>query len=275
MSESETQRPKSAEPGQSDKEPSLRETEAQSAYPSVQPRVDATGGQIVKQRPVLARASPIVLEGIEEHELSPFTQREEESVAPETGAKVHYSSTQELEIAATPIAERNESAEGRSTANQTFVDGLIALLVSVRDEVRSQRVLLFSNLVLSFMIPLSALAVQNSAMFKADYFLTLQHPARWVFCLWAIGVLMMLGGLLFLLPSLTKGAEGMASHRAKEAARFFAAGKIDDAIKSVSDAIDEEYGRLGLTVGTRILFFGTFISFLLCVALEFAMVLFS
>ena len=82
-------------------------------------------------------------------------------------------------------------------------------------------------------------------------------------------------GLALILPSIKKGSEALASHRAMEAARYLAERKTLGAIESLLKAIEQENERLKTTNRSRIPFFLAFLLFLACVTIEFGLMLFS
>lgn len=184
-----------------------------------------------------------------------------------------------------PCPQKKEISSQRRSPNyddvdsnareQTIIDGLLSILALIHEEVRSYRVLLFSNLVLAFTIPIGAMATQDPKIFSIEKLWILPHPDWWLFSFWLLGVLAMAAGVAFVLPSMKTGSEAMAGHRTLEAARFLAEGKSAGAIASLLKAIEQENNRLETTNWTRIPFFVAFFLFLACVTIEFAMMLFS
>jgi hypothetical protein len=162
-----------------------------------------------------------------------------------------------------------------SAGEQTSLNGLLSILALIREDVRSYRVLLFSNLILSFTIPLSALAVQDKGIFRLVTLWILPRPDWCLFSFWLLGVLSMAYGIYSIMPSINTRDEGLAVHRVNEAARYLAERRTHSAIGNLLKAIEKENERLETTNRSRKYFFLTFLLFFACVAIEFALILFS
>lgn len=187
---------------------------------------------------------------------------------------------------APPPATQNATGQPSVSPSPAAVDALISLLASVREEIRSRRLLLFSNLVLAFTIPLGTLAVQKWSELRIPelklslwlfgwFIFSIPRPASFVFFFWLSGVISMLVGLCYLYQSPEGRAERDATFSSEEAKKSLVLGYIDHAVGQLNEAIEGEYRRLARIERAQKFFYGTLLAFLLSVTLEFLICLFS
>src|SRR5438128_3103541 len=162
MSEMEVQRLKSSELSENQKDSPLQGGETNGGNPSAQPGAEATGSQPVKTGGIPREEQQISEGKPQSIKLVKSAEGQNRLSLRESENKIAYEFAQAGEAA---VGNQKESEARYSTPDKaSIIGGLTALLDSSREEVRSRRILLFSNLILSFMIPLSALAVQNTEM---------------------------------------------------------------------------------------------------------------
>ena len=199
------------------------------------------------------------------------------SPGPEKALVASSLSTSHTNLPAHSYQTQTENTSPRiaQSGDVDVVTGLVTILSGVREEVRALRIGFLSNLILAFTIPLGALATQNLAIFKTSWLWVIPAPRWWIFSLWVVGVITMAVGLLAAVPGPNTTVEDLANYRAKQAADYLTASRISEAIEQMNLAISKEFDRLTGTQKSRFWFLLSLISFLLCVGLEFALVLFS
>ncbi|HJQ69149.1 MAG TPA: hypothetical protein VKA70_09265 [Blastocatellia bacterium] len=204
-----------------------------------------------------------------------ITKREPHSPAVQTTGGAAATQATRTKSEPPPTADAEPPVPANQPTDAAVIQGLIALLTSGRDEVRSRRLLLLSNLVVAFTIPLSALAVQEMKLFKTPKVWLIPEPAILIFFSWFIGILVMLRGLYFVYQSTRKDPELLASHRGQQAVKFMVAGDTKNAIDQLERAIEKEHERLDRIEGGRKYFYWTLLAFLICITLEFLLCLFA
>lgn len=253
----------------SDEPPSL-ETERVPHYPTAQPEGENADSQPARSKTVI-KETPIEAENKFNLVNNASESLSQQSLVLRGRENETNSSTDSPENEPIPQASEKDDSDVKT---QTIIGALIALVSSFREEIRSQRGLLVSNIVLLSSILLSALSNQIVSALKIYFWLGVPHPAAEVFLLWIIGMLFMVKGLFSTLPSRERGAEGMAGLRAKQAAEKLAERDTDKAIQKLKDAVLEEYDRLKVLDKSRKPFGVAFTVFVLCLVLEFFAIMF-
>lgn len=162
---------------------------------------------------------------------------------------------------------------------------LLTIHATLREDVRSNRALLFSAVVVCFTIPLSAIAVQNPSVFQATRLWSvlpfsstiidvLPQPSKVIFIFWALGVFLVMPGIKGLFPSMSTADETWAKKRVEDVVNSLLDEDVDLALNGLADAIREEHSRLDSLARARKWILGALFMFLLCVTVEFAVILF-
>jgi hypothetical protein len=163
------------------------------------------------------------------------------------------------------------------------LSGLTSVLETVREDLRSIRLLFASNLILAFSIPIATLATSNRDVFLVDRltirFFTFSKILAWdfaqlVFCTWILAILVFGFGIVRLLLGKNE-SERVAESEVKAAIQALAENHIAVAVRRLSTAVDFYIKSVGETLKARWPFLITFAFLVVCIGVEFALYLFS
>jgi len=161
------------------------------------------------------------------------------------------------------------------------LSGLTSVLDTVREDLRSLRLLFASNLILAFSIPIATLAIANRYVFFVErlpvrlfkFSISLPFDAQAVFWAWVTATLCFGYGIFHLL--LKNKSENLADSAVLQATKALARNDIAVATRKLATAVDFYIDSASETFKARWPFLITFALFVICIGIEFALCVFS